>query len=103
MRWLFANQSWFVFFYGLWRGHLTWRRTMRALRLERAGNCLRPPGEPRAFALQALAASPPPRPRAFTPRALLAEPRPVDMCSFLIHSSWSSIGTSSFGTMSWTI
>ena len=32
-----------VFYYGLWRGHLAWRRTMRALLLERAGSCLRPP------------------------------------------------------------
>ena len=32
-----------VFYYGLWRGHLAWRRTMRALLLERAGRCLMPP------------------------------------------------------------
>ena len=32
-----------VFYYGLWRGRLSRRRTMRALLLKRAGGCLRPP------------------------------------------------------------
>ena len=40
---LFAPEAVCVFYYGLWRGRLSRRRTMRALLLERAGRCLSPP------------------------------------------------------------